>query len=342
MKKYSYLVVAMTTFFIKASLIGAYDRAVIACQKDDLSLAESMIKTTLIDDPLNGQKVYDAGVIAYRQKKYDQAINYFKQVQSIIEKPSRLEEQSLFNLGNTHVKKNSLEEAVRVYEEVAEKYPENSQAQHNLEKVKQMLKQQQEEQKKEQERQKKSNSSQSNQQKKTDKESQKNKNDDSDDSSGQKRQDNNDNQNNDTSNANKQKNRKSGTDQASNSDKDDAQQKKPNARRDEHDNNGAHKDDNQSENNAQSEKQDSQRNNAAAGERRQQDEVTAGAQQKEKTEQSMQAVNGDQPEAGLDKLNNALAYLVEQQGKQDADLNKQLIKLMVGQQKRRKHDRPEW
>jgi tetratricopeptide (TPR) repeat protein len=140
-------------------------------------------------DHTNPNVLYDAGVVAYKNKQYEQARAYFQQAGELASLPA-LKERALFNLGNTYVDLKRYPDALKAYEDVLAINPDNTYAKHNRDKVRELLEQQ-----KQQEEEKK-NEQQDNQQQpdnKDDNQDQKNK----DNQSGNGDQDNQSQQNGD-------------------------------------------------------------------------------------------------------------------------------------------------
>lgn len=100
------------------------------------------------------QDPYKKGVAYYRQGDYKAAEEMFRQ-------STRPEVASgaAYNLGNTLVQQNKLQDAIKAYEDVLKKWPEHTRAKENLELVKKML-EQQEQQKQEDNQNSKDNSEQ--------------------------------------------------------------------------------------------------------------------------------------------------------------------------------------
>ena len=148
-----------------------YGKAIKMVQAQDLSAAQSTLEDLLVDNYNRPDLQYDLGVVSYSLKNFDKAKACFAQVVENSVAPLLLKEQALFNLGNVAVAQNQLEEAIEWYNRVLEQNPDNAHAQHNVEKVKEMLhkKNEQEKEKKGDNEQKKDNKSNSNENKKKNK-----------------------------------------------------------------------------------------------------------------------------------------------------------------------------
>lgn len=133
-----------------------------ACgQKEQWQQAQTQMHQLIIDNPDQPDLLYDSGVAAYRLSEFTKAAAYFENVTKIPQVQNDLKKQAHFNLGNTNVALNQLPQAITQYEQVIAMDPDNQPARHNLEKVKEMLKQQQ---KQNQQQQQKKDQSKNNQQ----------------------------------------------------------------------------------------------------------------------------------------------------------------------------------
>lgn len=148
---------ALFFFFLSHSIypLFQHDRAVVATQRGDLLHAEQLMNQVVVDKPHDAQTLYDAGVVAYKQGKYQQAQAYFTNAakQSGSARHQVLLEKALFNQGNSNVKLNNLQQALTDYESVLKLNAQNEKARHNLEIVKKMLEEQQRQKQEEQKQQ---------------------------------------------------------------------------------------------------------------------------------------------------------------------------------------------
>lgn len=134
-----------------------YSLATADAQKNNWEQAEQRINKLLVNTPDRPDLLYDAGVIAHRNKKFEQAHACFEHgLQCPDVKPS-LQEQLCFNAGNTCVELQQLKEAINYYEKVLALNNKHERARHNLEVVKNMLKQEEQEKKQQQEQEQKNN-----------------------------------------------------------------------------------------------------------------------------------------------------------------------------------------
>ncbi len=130
------------------------DRATALAQCGDWEAANKMVQPLIVHDDANPELLYDAGVMSYNTGAFGEAQAYFQKVVNNTMSADQLKEQAYFNLGNTAVALNQLEQAIEHYESALKLNPDNEWAKHNLQRVKEMLEQQQQEkQKKEQEQQ---------------------------------------------------------------------------------------------------------------------------------------------------------------------------------------------
>lgn len=351
MKSLILFLVAFAVLHVNA--VFDYDRAAIAYQKNDQPQASRLISSLLVDNPADPALLYDAGVVAYKQKNYQQACTYFQRARDAQKVGQELSERINFNLGNTHVKQKNLQEALDAYEKVLRINPENEKARHNRDKVKEMMEQQKQEQN--------------------------NQNNDQSSNDAQKNSESSDNKSDNSSKKNKDKNTsdKKTDDDQSGSDQDDSDQEKKSGD-DRDDKDDASKFDNKketskkdqkksgSEKSKNKNKEDSKTDPAGADkqtEQQKKDEQERRRKQqerddKERFKQERKSQSGksadssddsgqqeEQPiqqNAGIEKLDAGLAQLVQEQAQADADLNKQLIKLIVEQQAKRNQHGPQW
>jgi len=140
-----------------------YDFASHAAQQENWEQAQKLLSTLLIDSPDRADLLYDLGIIFNQNGDLQQACTYFSRAAAACEGVSdKLCEQAHFNAGNARVALDELEDAIEQYEKVLAINPTNKFAQHNLDKVKDMLKKKQEEQ--EEQKQKEENQQQGSQQ----------------------------------------------------------------------------------------------------------------------------------------------------------------------------------
>ncbi len=194
------------------AFFDSYKEAHRAYSDHDLSKAGNLLERKIARDPHDQQTLYNAGVVAYEQEKFSAAQAYFNSAAQA-DNDMQLKETALFNRGNSEVKLERLEDAIKSYEAVLKINPKNERAAHNLDLVKKMLEQkkQQEQKKKqeEQEKEKKEKEQQNQNKGGSDKEQQdKNKSDEQQKQSEQKKQQKEGQKHNAQNNANEQKDQK--------------------------------------------------------------------------------------------------------------------------------------
>lgn len=123
-----------------------YSLASADAQQQKWDQAEQRINTVMLNAPDRPDLLYDAGVVAYRNKKFEQAHACFEHGLQSTALDDELKEQLCFNAGNTCVELQQLKEAIGYYEKVLALNNKHERARHNLEVVKNMLKQQEQEQ----------------------------------------------------------------------------------------------------------------------------------------------------------------------------------------------------
>jgi len=123
-----------------------YDFASHAAQQGDWERAQKSLSSLLIDSPDRADLLYDLGIVFCKNGDLQQACTYFSHAAACEGVSDELCERAYFNAGNTWVMLDELENAIEQYEKVLAINPANKFAQHNLDKVKEMLKQKQEEQ----------------------------------------------------------------------------------------------------------------------------------------------------------------------------------------------------
>ena len=154
MKKLA-MVTVLLVFPVSASMRTEweYSQAIRCAQSEQWADAQHRLSTLMIDDSDNPELLYDSGVAAYRVKEYQKAEAYFHQMTQNERAIGVLKEKAYFNLGNTKVALNKLDEAIDPYEAALAIDPNDERARHNLEKVRELLKQQEQQQEKKQQNQ---------------------------------------------------------------------------------------------------------------------------------------------------------------------------------------------
>lgn len=91
--------------------------------------ALSTYNNILKNEPQNEEAVFGAGAAAYRLKDYSSAQAAFTQA---AEKEGDLQQDALFNLGNTYYRAGNMEKAKQSYRQAIVKNPKDKEAVHNL------------------------------------------------------------------------------------------------------------------------------------------------------------------------------------------------------------------
>jgi len=327
-----------------------HDKAVDALSHGQVDKASQLITLALTDDPLNQTTVYDAAVIAYKSGDYQTAHDYFDYLARAATTDT-LKMQSRFNLGNTQVRLKQLEQAIESYRTVLQDDPSHEMARHNLEKVQEMLKQQQEQQQEEQQQKEKQSPESSDEKSKSE-----SKSDDSS-SSQQERQENNKQQQ--QTGQKPQQQDQSGNAQEQQSGND--QQSSAEGSQEQSGSNGSGKEKQQSGSRnrrrdrraEQSDKHGSPDTSAKRDSSAQHDGSKKEADTPSGEQKAQQALSGGSGtsaqegagahrSAGLEKLDKPSALIVQDHAESDAGLNKQLMRVMVGNQERKNNDVPQW
>ncbi len=139
-KKIVCLIALFNFCFIFPKLFD-HDRAVIAAQKNDWQKADDIFTNIVTDSIDNPEVLYDAGVAAYKVKKFEIAQAHFDSAIHCPTISDKVKEKSLFNGGNCCVDQKKLEDAIGYYEKTLALNSHNLNAQHNLDMVKKMLEQ---------------------------------------------------------------------------------------------------------------------------------------------------------------------------------------------------------
>jgi len=139
-----------------------YDFASHAAQQGNWEKAQKLLSASLIDSCDRADLLYDLGVVFCQNGDLQQACTYFSHATACEGVPDELCERAHFNAGNTWVMLDELENAIEQYEKALAINPANEFVQHNLDKVKEMLKKKQEQE--EEQKQKEENKQQGTQQ----------------------------------------------------------------------------------------------------------------------------------------------------------------------------------
>lgn len=146
MRKILVFITLMSISPLEAAL-WSQSKAAAYGQQEQWKKAQEELAPLIVDNPDNAELLYDNGIAAYRLGEFAAAAAYFENVIKTSHVERDLQKQAYFNLGNSNVALKELQTAIKNYEEVLALEPDNKPARHNLEKVKEMLKQQQNQQK---------------------------------------------------------------------------------------------------------------------------------------------------------------------------------------------------
>jgi tetratricopeptide (TPR) repeat protein len=118
-------------------------------EKNMFSESEISYKKAVDENKQYPDAVFNVGDALYKQKKFEEAGKQF--VESTNENDDRIKKSAgLYNLGNSLIKANKLQESIDAYENSLKLRPDNHEAKYNLAYAQDLLKQQQEQQKKQQ------------------------------------------------------------------------------------------------------------------------------------------------------------------------------------------------
>ena len=283
-----------------------YDRAILHGQKNNWTESTNLLKRALIEHPDNPELLYDLGVSSYKNRDHEHALSYFSKAAQSSQASTQLQEQALFNAGNTHAALKQLPEALKAFEEVLVRNPHNSKAAHNKDIVKKML----EEQKQQEQNQDKKN----NDDKKDNKQEPQEK-DQSDKDPEKKKQNK---QNNNEQKDNQKSEPETKNEQSQDQKKSDEQQKN----------------DAQEKEQREQEKQQSNKQNKDTKDQQQKTKKDTGGATDASAEQ--------QKETADQHLTPAMAGMLDEREKKDAQLNKQLMRAMAGSRGGADHDEHYW
>ncbi len=298
------MIIFLLTLTFNLHAIFNYDRAIARAQKNDMQGAQKLLTSVIVDQPDRPDALYDLGVAAYKNKTFDTALSYFNKAATSPSVSPQLGEQATFNAGNAHVQLKQLREAIDAYDRILEKNPDHEPAHHNKEIVKKMM--EQEKQKEQQQQKDKDKEDKQDQEEEDQKDQQKDQEKKDEQQNEQEKQENKEQQN-DQGKQDQQK-----KDQGNEEDKKQPEQKKQNG---------------------------AQKNREQKEEQKKQSEQQQGQQDKN-DEQQPSPSDGQQEKSP--PLSVGLARVLEEQGKKDAQLNKQMTKALVMQQAGGKHDYNCW
>jgi tetratricopeptide (TPR) repeat protein len=139
------------------SLYGQADRKFIRqgnreYEKDKFSESEISYRRAIDKNKISGDAVFNSGDALYKQKKYEDAGKQFIESHKMNEEKDKRSE-SMYNLGNSLLMSNKLQESIEAYKNSLKLKPENLEAKYNLAYAQDQLRKQQEQQKQQQQQQ---------------------------------------------------------------------------------------------------------------------------------------------------------------------------------------------
>jgi Ca-activated chloride channel homolog len=282
----------------------SYDSAVYKAQKGNWQDAHVALNSIITDNPDNADIMYDAGVAAYNVGNKCQAgICFTRAAECSSDKNVCF--RAHFNAGNTYVDEKKLEDAITEFDKALVIEPDNEYAQHNRDRVAEMLKQQEQKNKDDQ----KNDKQEQDKQEQEDKQNQENQQD-----QNKQNQENENNQNQD-----KQEQDQNGNDQKSS----DGNDKQNNGKKEQQKNSGNHE---QRDSNDELKKKPHNAQNA--------DDTKQG--EKHGTTPEQQTVNDDKsnvsPQDGQQAITDPwLLKVLQNQELHDKAINKQLMEAKIRQ-----------
>ncbi len=112
-----------------------------AFEEKEFEKAKTHFIDAQLEDPENPKLYYNIGAAAYMNNEFDQAKKNFEQ--AIKTKDEKLQQDAQYNLANTNFRLGNLDEAIKGYETILKKSPDDTQAKENLEFVRQKKREQQ-------------------------------------------------------------------------------------------------------------------------------------------------------------------------------------------------------
>lgn len=140
--------------FISASLNGQTDKKFIRkgnkeYEKNKFPESEISYRKALDKNKQSPDAVFNVGDALYKQNKYEEAGKQF--VENTNQNNDRIKKSAgLYNLGNSLLNADKLEESIEAYKQSLKLHPDNPEAKYNLSYAQDLLKQQQEQQKNQQ------------------------------------------------------------------------------------------------------------------------------------------------------------------------------------------------
>jgi Ca-activated chloride channel homolog len=120
-----------------------------AYEKDKFSESEILYRKALDKNKGSGDAVFNSGDALYKQKKYEDAGKQFIESHRMNENKDK-KSSSLYNLGNSLLMANKLQESIEAYKNSLKLKPDNMEAKYNLAYAQDLLRKQQKQQQEQQ------------------------------------------------------------------------------------------------------------------------------------------------------------------------------------------------
>jgi len=118
-------------------------------EKDKFSESEILYRKALDKNKESGDAIFNSGDALYKQKKYEDAGKQFIESHRVNEDKNK-KSSSLYNLGNSLLMANKLQESIEAYKNSLRLKPDNMEAKYNLAHAQDLLKEQQKQQQEQQ------------------------------------------------------------------------------------------------------------------------------------------------------------------------------------------------
>lgn len=313
----------MRIFLLVSSILYCHSsRAVLepyyACKaykNNDLEGANTLLNTVVTHNPDDRSALYNLGKIAYKKGEFETAGAYFAKAAQTPYSSPLLQEQALFDLGNSQAQLKKWSEALQSYESVLALNSEHEPAKKTIEQIKKIMEQ---EKQKQQEQEKQDKKDQEKEQEKKQNKDQGQQNQD------EKNNDQDQNQNDGDKHNNDEKDEQQKDTKDNNDDRHDADQNNQGQQQKQQQD--------QQQDNRQSKKNDKQQSDEQRDERKEQSEKAAAEKQKEEAVRQQQAQQQAAQKKAAEKQEEKLDYetiLLQQAENNDAAMSKMLLQRQV-------------
>ena len=344
MKKLFFIMLWLLQMPIQANVFSnslAQKKAHDAYQAGDFVQAQSAYTQMLTQNPYDAQNNYNLGCALHKQKKFEDAQNYFNRAIDAAKPNSLLQEQALFNRGNNFVGQKKFDEAIADYKKVLQINPNNQSAKKNLKAAEQMKKEQKKQEQQQKQKDKNKDQDKKDQQQNQDSSNPDSSDQDSDDGSDQKDQ------------SSDQKKDQQGNQKNSS-------QGKPKDQKGDHEKEGKEKQESKQEQADGLEKSKNQKSKAQQDREKQEQK---DAQHKKSSQKSTQQQSTDLDDVGKeekvelndayakemmgkpsddDRLEKRSAMLLEKLDDYEKNIQKKLLQMNVTKQGAQKHGQKNW